>query len=271
VKAFADKGPINLSVSDWAPEQRPTLIKELRRLSHKKLATDSNIDAFISRIAAPQVQELAAGYATSLEPLKRARSAVQLEISRHPDLADKRPLNFLYGIERVPDLPCYSALREKVQSWSILDRSEYTSPAKSELKNALQSKFDELTIEAKLPAVFIEVSPTASGTQIGKVLWLGVGETPAISALTLERAYHEFNHHGQGLDTKAFFLMYPRHVFYKIGKRFGLKDPNPCYQSWKNADEYFNKYVGSSREKQAWASGLLTRMRALSAGLPMGD
>ena len=108
-----------------------------------------------------------------------------------------------------------------------------------------------------------------SSMRIGDTLDLGLGKEPALNAMSADNIYHEFTHHTQGQFRDPETLIYvAKYPFYSAAKRLGIIDEIPTMQNAQNRKDYLNQYIGSTQEKEAWATGLLVRIRAVAAGMP---
>jgi hypothetical protein len=270
-RAFAEKNSQDLSLGDWAPEQRVSVVKELRRLSSTKVWTDANIDAFISRFTTPKLVGLVSDFDRTSRPIAQAMTKVEEEVARHPELAKHSPTAISY------DKATREALRNAGHG-KFLDlvdeanslRSKGFNPPEQQLMNAeLQSQINAISANVGVPKVTFVGYAAEAGQSIDGYMEVGMGRNPAMSAETLERTLHEFNHHIQGplygTETLAYVAKYP---VYSGLKRLGLANDIPRMQAPNTREEYLKNYIGTTIEVQSYATGLLGRIRALASGLP---
>lgn len=269
--AWQDKGAVSLSLGDWAPQERRAVLAELRRMGQKDLVKDSNIDAFISRFAQPKLQAAAEQYAQSVKPVEQAYDDLDSMIGSRSEFAGRSAEELMDHAELSEKLklPENRDLLAQVNKIADLQGELSARPEEATLQRAIQTQYDALNAEFGLPSLkaHVHVGQDAS-TDYGS-LFIGMGETPSISAETVERGYHEFTHHAQGFFKGAETLKYVAKLPYYIGANLiGLRDSLPALQNTSTRELFLNSYVGSSIEKQAYATGFLARLRSLAAGLP---
>ncbi|MBS2003912.1 MAG: hypothetical protein JST44_20565 [Cyanobacteria bacterium SZAS LIN-5] len=140
------------------------------------------------------------------------------------------------------------------------------STASQKLKAELNGISADLGIP---PLLSLNISASRYGSTIRNDLYVGLGNPPKVDPITAEHIYHEFNHHTQGpmhgIETIAYYAKTP---VYSVLKRVGLIDEIPLMQATRTRNEYMAKYIGSTSEREAWATGLLVRLRAIAAGIP---
>ncbi len=280
-RAWQETSPVDLNLSDWASHQRPSVIRELRRLSQSALASDSNIDAFISRLTRPHLQNLASEFGKSVEAEKQSQRELEKEWSKHPELANTSLLDLLYNQQTREQLKAAGNenLLELATRYEKLGNQADRAPEKKLFEQALQIEFDAIRKELGSPQ--LEVHPVAMvggecDDHPAQRMWIGTGEQPSMSATTLKTAYHEFTHHIQGgrLYGKETLAYYAKLPFYKVSQFLELQDsipisPEQAILKIATRRQFINSYVGYSNERQAHAIALLTQIRAIAAGLPI--
>jgi len=271
--AWKDKDSINLSLSDWMPEQRPAVIQAVRRVAHKDLGQDSNIDAFLGRLTSSENTAAINAYRLTQEPVLNKASKIQDLMSVNPAFKDMSLQQVLYdrSVEPLLNQPENAALQKALTEYSKVSQSARWTPEKTTADQKLTAEINGLASDIGIPPVnSVYVSASRHGQTIGKHLEVGLGDSPKVDSATAENIYHEFVHHSQGplygKESIAYLAKFP---FYGLLERVGLIKEIPMKQQTGGSREnYIGAYIGSDQEKQAWATGLLVRIRAIAAGLP---
>jgi len=271
LKAFAENNTVDLSLGDWAPEQRTTVITELRRMGNSKLWTDQNIDAFISRFTTPDLVARVSDYEGAVRPVNEAIAKAQDALAKHPELAGKRLEALRYDPKAREEIKNAGNgdLLDLIDEVGNLQYKTFASPEEKSMNESLQSTLDKVSSEIGLPRAKIVGNTGQSGQSFESYIEVGLGHTPALSAESLERTIHEFNHHLQGpiygKETLTYLAKYP---IYKGLSRLGWIDEIPPMQQANSTAEYFSNYIGTTKEIESYSIGLLSRLRALAAGRP---
>lgn len=179
----------------------------------------------------------------------------------HPDLGKDSNIDAFLGRlttrETTENVNAYAANPTDRAASAELNRN---------LLGTLNKVADDIGIP-KLRAVYAYASE--SSMRIGDTLDLGLGRKPALNAMSADNIYHEFTHHTQGSYRDIGTLLYlAKTPYYFAAKRLGLMDEYPVMQATRGREDFLNKYIGSPQEKQAWATGMLVRIRAVAAGMP---
>jgi hypothetical protein len=270
--AWSEKDAVDLSLADWAPQQRPAVIGALRRLAHPQLGQDANMDAFLSRFTTPDLTSKVSAFGESQRPTLAA-------IEQLKELLSENSAFKGYSVDRLQydrslkaelHLPENKDVKLGLDRLRETRRASFDGPEAAEVDKHLHEKLNNLADDIGIPKLkSVNSHASDSSNQVGGSLYLGLGKKPDVNVLSLDHIYHEFTHHAQGLlhgKEKLFYLV--KTPYHMTAKKLGLIDEFPQLQAPKNRDQYMSKYIGSDSEKQAWATGLLMRMRAIAAGLP---
>jgi len=270
-RAWAETNGVNLNLSDWSSAQRPAVISALRRLAKTDLASDANIDAFISQMNSPAINSALPEFAAVNKPSFDFEEQIRAAIAKSPELTSIGDLN----VRNWPDLlpPGHVELVALIEEANKARRLVWETGRTNRLEPLLQEQFARLSGETGLPVARVSASyGSQNGLHIQDFLGFGMGRATSMSAFVVERTLHEFEHHRQGpisgIESVIYLLKYP---YYLLRQKLGFIDQLPMKQTGGSAHEYFTNYVGSSTEKAAYATGLLARIRALAQGLPEGD
>lgn len=270
--AWKDEGYADLSLSDWMPEQRAAVIQAVRRVAHKDLGQDSNIDAILGRLTSTENTSAINAYRLSQEPVLNAAAKIKDLMSVSPAFKDMTLERVLYDHNLKPLLkqPENAALQNALTEYSEASRSAISTAEITTANQKLTAELHGVAADLGIPPLkSAYISASRWGSRIGKDLYVGLGETPKLDPLSAENIYHEFSHHAQGpwfgKESIAYLVKNP---VYWVLKRAGLIDEVPLMQATRTREQYMGKYIGSESEKQAWATGLLIRIRAIAAGIP---
>jgi hypothetical protein len=280
--AFAQKRT-DLSLGDWAPEQRPAVIQALRKWARTDLANDSNLDAIISRFNRPEVAQRLDRLNSTFSDLDFRLGMIAKHIERHPELSDLRP----YQVARTMPLEKVqkrdSTLGVIRQDIVNLERVAASTEAYRAASATLRSELNAISRESGMPPVAVAldygtygVYNPVVGQKINRKFVLGDSEIIAgfsggLTATNVEIATHEWNHHRQGfLGYEPWLHALKRATYYPVAKKVGLIDEIPALQQTKTSEQYIHHYVAMRMETESWSVGLLTRIRAMMAGLPQG-
>lgn len=271
-RAWRDEGSTDLSLSDWTPQQRPAVIQAVRKVAHADLGRDANIDAFIGRLTRSDNLEAIDAFRLSQEPVLHSANKIKDLMSANPAFKSMPLEQVLYDASLKPLLnqPENAALQKALGEYSEISRNTLGTSEMTAAKQKLKAELNSVAADLGIPPLLsVNVSASRYGNAIRNDLYVGLGNSPKVDSITADHIYHEFTHHAQGpmhgIETIAYYAKTP---VYSALKRVGLIDEIPLMQETRTRNEYMAKYIGSTSEREAWATGLLVRIRAIAAGIP---
>lgn len=197
-----------LGLADWKPEQRVQIVQELRKLAGTQMSSDSNIDAFIGRVALRS--EVAAYQNNSFGPVRMealgrwSRSSADLRQLVQSDMTlwESRWSKILGDAELHAQRPDVKALAEQV----IKAEKDYYAAAQLELdasgvRGALADALNAVSRESGWPILKrgfkIPINEQGGGYGLN-YMELGEGRVLAGGGQLAEAGIHELRHHEWG-------------------------------------------------------------------------
>lgn len=233
----------NLSLDAWAPEDRPRVLNELRKMAKTQLADDSNIDAFISRMRAPEFE----AYQPEGDP-RRIRLHQRWEdaterltqyVDSHQDLRAYPLATLMKDQAKLAQHPQLRVLFDELaaaeQTYKQFARAQLDA---SGIEDALRARVDAMTREVGLPKlqhVESKIDDTGGAYNMYESRY-NIGERAIAggTASAHETQLHELVHHEQGDRSLGFndgsnfnALAAQEHVAKELR---WLQEPNGTYE-----------------------------------------
>jgi len=204
----------HLDLNDWSVQQRPLVLSEIRKIaSRTQLSSDSNIDAFISRLNIPELHDYASPSRVALRTQAytgwaEASGRLDAYITADPVLREMHLGNLLKDTKLQETNPQLKGLIADVGTTEGAYRDLVAAHvAETNVNSALTKTLNGIAKEVGLPKLNgVEITNDhRQGSYASQDLKIGIGENVVKDGLTAETAetgLHEFVHH----DTRAGFV-----------------------------------------------------------------